>query len=333
MKRLITIAVVAMLAALVYQSGIGRGVTTSGDVETDNSSESDVVLIPSTQKQSRQQTSTPNEIGQRSLSAIQAKAERQDDEATKATGLSKEQLDDVLEETRKAFFDPSTSDQYQVDIYEALVNTYGEEEAQFRMALINEVNDWVAQKELVAQRKREMPSEAAVYDQMLLHMGIVNGQITLSEVRYFVRNGAQLSEDSVLTLANSGKIDLIVQLSNAGLLADNTIRNVLNGRNAIASFISGSSYYLQRRRPNDVAADVEALYRVGVPVASSNVGIDPLDSALASVVRSNVNARVAIIERLLDLGATVEDSHLERLALLPPGDIRERLERVLGVDE
>ncbi|MEM7277471.1 MAG: hypothetical protein AAF385_05030 [Pseudomonadota bacterium] len=330
MKQKVFVVIAVTFAVMVYLTWPWRGVPDSDVASTDSAIEA----IES-RASSRRELAGPSDIqsdsnGEQALSAIQKKTDSQDAEAVRVTGLSKDQLDEALEETRKAFFDPRTSDQYLADLYDALVKTFGEDEAQFRMSLLNEVSNWEAQKEIVAKRRLEVPGEAAVYDQMLLHLGLSNGQISFDEVQSLVRGGAQLSGEHVLTLASNGNIDLVVQLTDAGLLADNTIRNVLSGHNAIASYISGASYFRERLSPEQAADNIEALYQAGVPVDSNNVGVDPLDSAVQGVYDINVESRVAIIERLLRLGATIEDSHREYLEQMRPGEVRDRLQELFA---
>jgi len=121
----------------------------------------------------------------RATSAIEQKQAQRDINAEMATGMSTSEVDEQVLATKEAFFSGEISlKKHLTQVHKQLAEEFGEEEADFRLALILNSSDWDSVIDLAVNREA-MLGTTGQYDQLLLNMGIANGQISFEEIRKF----------------------------------------------------------------------------------------------------------------------------------------------------
>ncbi len=263
-------------------------------------------------------------------SAVEQKQAQRDINAEMATGMSRSEIDKQVAATTEAFFSGDVSlKEHLTQVHTQLAQEFGEEEADFRLALVLNSSDWDSVKKLAANREAILGTTGQ-YDQFLLNMGIANGQISYEEIRAFSSTGSVLPEDLIYSLASNGRVDLIAQLSENNLLANPNYEQPILGQNAIGALISHASYFPDQYESNEmIGSAIDTLINAGVVPMPVNGGLGPMDHALTNVSNRSFEARYTIVKKLLEHGVPFEQSHRELISSLPNGRNKEKLQQLL----
>jgi len=261
--------------------------------------------------------------------SIRQKTEQREINAGNNTGLSQSELNDIHWKTYNSYYDQKGQAEFLAEQYEILRNEVGEEEANFRFALLNSADDWEEAKRLVGEREDTLGQKGG-YDSILLNMGLNSGSISAEEVQLLVSRGAPLPDNIVFRLAANGNIDAISDLANSGLVGDPNFEHPTLSMNALGAFIHYVSAYPAGISEVAASKSLVRLIDLGVSVHPTSGSFDPLDFALQGANNENAKLKYAFVRTLLQSGVSVGRSHVETIEQLPDSQIRTELESLLA---
>lgn len=229
--------------------------------------------------------------------------------ASQRTGLTPEQLQENLQFTFDAFYNPETSTAYKAELHSALTEVIGSDEADFLIA-ISDMTDWDEIRKAIDEHATATGNN---YDQMKLDVGVANGHISSDEIQMLAARGANLPVDISNQLARTGQVDTIIELARSGVITDLNYQDPFTGTNALGTLIQNVGYSPQNYEPEEAARAVRLLINVGIEPKPQNKSFDALDYAL-QVNPSNAEIKLAIARELLDAGVPFEESHRQLLS-------------------
>lgn len=262
-------------------------------------------------------------------SAVDRKLDQRSKNAEIRTGMTEEELKRGEEFALDTFYDPASRDEFLNKLHAELSDILGEEEADFRVAVIRAAEDWAAVKALIRDREATLSNEHSL-DWMLMEVGVDTGQISVSEVQELASRGVAIPDDAVYQLASHGNAEAVGELLQTGLIGDPNFEDPVLGENAIGAYVRHASNYPSKRGNEEWRIGLETLIHSGVSIHSSNGSFDALDTALQYVNRSNVDVKIKMIEVLLSNGAAVGDSHVEMLNRIKDDSVRRQIQEKLN---
>ncbi len=325
---LIAVAIVAVLALRLYHDGeTGPQTPTTSQVSTTTT---DSAGLDQQADDSGQADQAPSDAPPAATSALEQKQRQTEINSELVTGMTMDEIDEQIADTSESLYGgPDSLRERLTQVHTELADQYGEEEADFRLALIINAADWEMMKSLVANREAILGT-SGLYDQVLLDTGITNGQISYEEIIALTSTGSVLPENMIYALASNGRIDLIEQLSQNNFVTNPNYEQPVLGRNAIGALISHASYFPDSYESTEAIGDaIDTLIGAGVVPIPSHGGLGPMDHALTNVSDRNFEARYTIVKKLLEHGVPFEQSHMELIASLPEGDNKDELQQLL----
>lgn len=262
------------------------------------------------------------------VAALRAKAQRVDELALARSGLTAEQRRQLRTVIYANFYDPAGAAAHRQALYAQLVETFGAEEADFRLSIMDAAGDWAAIKNLVRAREQQLGS-AGAYNRLLLEAGLGSGDITAEEIASLVNAGTELPQDAVYQIASQGNVETIAELADRGLLVDPNYEHPTLSMNAIGAYVRHASAYPENLDPATARESVLKLISLGVDPASTNGTFDALDYALQNANNTNLDVKIAMIGALLERGIRPQASHYEALQLIANEAVREELNNLL----
>ncbi|MEL7023693.1 MAG: hypothetical protein AAGL69_08070 [Pseudomonadota bacterium] len=191
--------------------------------------------------------------------------------------------------------------------HQLLIDRYGVEEADFRMALGEHAEDWEQLKKMIKERDEATGQD---HSRILFEAGLAQGKLSRDELISLLQAGVatpQEAFDRAVFYANTEALDILLD---TGFSADFAAEHPFSGADSVATLVQRVGWQPAETNVTSTLQAIDRLVRMG---ASPSAG---LNAALRGVNPSNAEPMFAIATALRQQGGTPDPSiraHVERL--------------------
>ncbi|MEL7310662.1 MAG: hypothetical protein AAFN07_04070 [Pseudomonadota bacterium] len=200
--------------------------------------------------------------------------------------------------------------------HQLLIDRYGVEEADFRVALGENVGDWETLKSMVLVRDQATGQN---HSRILFDVGMATGALTREELISMLEQGAVTADEAFEQSVFYANTDMLDALLDLGLSIDFAAAHPVTGEDAVGTFVRRLGWQPTETDLPTALTTIERLVQMG---ANPTVG---LNAALRGVNPSNASNSFEIASALRAQGGVADPSIRQHIERLRDDDFRRKL--------